>query len=180
KGHRLCCDDLKESLENDLHIYKLNLKCIVDPTCEAEYDMELIEKILDEREILRIQELQAMEAGINSHSSEEEEKKRLADLELEQQQQKKAQTEAERCNHVQCRCKEDFCYICEQSIADVMMKHFSQGSNPCPQNIDDNAKFNKERQIKKAKEKAQQFATEHPGFEDVDGKLQRLLEQYLS
>ncbi|KAA6393898.1 MAG: hypothetical protein EZS28_010576 [Streblomastix strix] len=203
KGHRLCCECLKESLDSDLHIYKLNLRCFVDPTCEAEYDMELIEKVLDERELLRIQELQAMEAGINPNQAEDDERERLAALKEQQQNEEteftnlivKTLTEALArhcprckiaivkeigCNHISCPCGEDFCYICEQSIAGVMMGHFGSQTPPCPQYIDDNAKINKERQKKQAGEKGKQFAIEHPGFEDLNGKLQRILEQYLS
>ncbi|KAA6364478.1 MAG: hypothetical protein EZS28_039994, partial [Streblomastix strix] len=208
------CDDLKLQLETDLHSYKLNLRCFVDPQCEAEYDMELIEKVLDEREILRIQELQAMEAGANANQAEEEERQRQVDTEL--QQQNKAQTEAELklqeeteftntivqtltealarhcpkcnrglykdqgCNHIICPCGTHFCYLDQIDISVVQYGHFNNKPSSCPLWTDDHSQADKERQKQKAGEKAKQFATEHPGFKDLNGKLQRLLEQYLS
>ncbi|KAA6356750.1 MAG: hypothetical protein EZS28_047723 [Streblomastix strix] len=188
--------------------------CIVDTSCEAEYDMELIEQLLDQRELEQLQELQALYEGINPHADEEEERERLAALEL--QLKKQAETEAERklneekeftdtiikaltealarhcpnchraivkeigCNHILCPCGEHFCYVCEQSTAGVMYGHFNKGSNPCPLFLDNNAKFNKERQRKQAGEKAQQFAQDHPGFEDVDRKLKSILDERIA
>lgn len=75
EGHRLCCTCLKASLESDLNAGVLNISCVADRDCTAEYSMDIIEKVLDEKDLRRLQELQALEAGGGTADEEDKNKK---------------------------------------------------------------------------------------------------------
>ncbi|KAA6375457.1 MAG: hypothetical protein EZS28_029017 [Streblomastix strix] len=206
KGHRLCCDCLKESLESDLHGYKLNLRCIVDPTCQAEYDMDLIERILDQRELLRIQELQAMEAGRNltvtqnvqvrvqQQNFKTEEERKNAEIQEFRNLIVQTMTEAlaevcpkckraiikeAGCNLITCPCRTCFCYNCGIDITVITYSHFNKGSNPCPLNVNDNTRINTDRQRRKARDAAEKFMQTHPRFDKVEERLNEYFKEFL-
>ncbi|KAA6399553.1 MAG: hypothetical protein EZS28_004919 [Streblomastix strix] len=206
EGHRLCCTCLKASLESDLNAGVLNISCVADRDCTAEYSMDIIEKVLDEKDLRRLQELQALEAGGGTADEEDKNKKgdvqqvRLNETDSDRKKREDeefvrvidiAMTNArirhcpkcgkgiikeEGCNRISCHCKANFCYCCEKDITDITYGHFNKSVSQCPLYMGDNMKAEQERQVDRALKAADVFSREHPHFRDGEVKLRSYLD----
>ncbi|KAA6388987.1 MAG: hypothetical protein EZS28_015485 [Streblomastix strix] len=206
KGHRIHTDCLKEALESDFHNYGYMhvYQCKVDKDCSAVYSMELLERILDERDYLQIQELQAIDEGVNieqaispepQNETLTEEEHKLTDDQVFKDLIIDTMTNAyirhcpnpkchraiikeNGCEHISCPCGTHWCYCCEQDITEVMYGHFNKGDNPCPLFFDNTSEEDKEHSRKSARQAADKFVQSHPGFDDFENKLKNIFKEY--
>ncbi|KAA6380274.1 MAG: hypothetical protein EZS28_024200 [Streblomastix strix] len=208
RHHFIHCECLKASLESDLNQFQLNIRCIADPDCIAEYSMELLEQLLDEGKYSLLQELLI----INYGGSEADERSIL-------QEKMPEQEKIEKENEVDQQKREDhefekaiaaaltnalirYCPQCGRGIIQeqglsiiqcVCQKFFCQNcqkdiseikfkhfqEEKCKLNIPANSIDRQQRQIKKAQEAAEKFVKEHPQFDNCDQKMKKCLDLWI-